>query len=184
MISKKNYRLLLFSAFFTFSFCLSGFAENLSYDAGGIRFSVPEDWEKAVPSSQMRLYEFTIPSREKIGQPAEMTVFYFGPGQGGSVQSNIDRWVGQFNTAENPSVPVLGKKKVRDMEVTTLFVEGTYVSAMPMMARMPLKEYAMYGAVVEGPKGLVFFKLTGPRVTVQSAQEGFENLVNSFVPVP
>ena len=37
-----------------------------------------------------------VGSRGASAGDAETVVFYFGPGQGGGVESNIARWAGQF----------------------------------------------------------------------------------------
>ena len=36
------------------------------------------------------------------------------------------------------------------------------------------------GAIVEGPEGLVFFKLTGPAATVRSASAEFDAMLHSL----
>jgi hypothetical protein len=42
--------------------------------------------------------------------------------------------------------------------------------------------YRLLGAIVEGPQGSVFFKLTGPENTVKSAKDGFDALLQSIKP--
>jgi len=41
-------------------------------------------------------------------------------------------------------------------------------------------DYALLGAIVETPGGPWFFKMTGPRATVEAARRGFDDLVDSF----
>ena len=63
-------------------------------DAGTeIDFDLPAGWQSEPPTSSMRLAQATIPGPQGNGQ---LAVFYFGPGGGGDVDSNIQRWVGQM----------------------------------------------------------------------------------------
>ena len=79
----------------------------------------------------MRAATYTIPAAEGDTEGAECAVFYFGPGAGGDVVSNIDRWVGQF---EPTSGPDKASKQVNGMEVTTVRIGGAYLNPSgPMM---------------------------------------------------
>jgi hypothetical protein len=40
--------------------------------------------------------------------------------------------------------------------------------------------YALLGAIVEGPAGRVFFKLTGPQKTVDASKAEFENMLKTL----
>ena len=63
--------------------------------AASLKFDVPAGWVSKTPSSSMRVAEFTLPKVASDAEDATVTVYYFG-GQGGSVQANIDRWIGQM----------------------------------------------------------------------------------------
>jgi len=53
----------------------------------------------------------------------------------------------------------------------------------PMMQVTGKKDdYRLLGAIVEGPQGLVFFKMTGPKNTMESAEAGFYALLKSIKP--
>ncbi|OLB41753.1 MAG: hypothetical protein AUI04_06380 [Candidatus Rokubacteria bacterium 13_2_20CM_2_64_8] len=47
-----------------------------------LTWTAPSEWTKEKPSSPLRRGQYRIPGP---GGPAECTVFYFGPGQGGDV---------------------------------------------------------------------------------------------------
>ena len=70
----------------------------------GISVSVPDGWV-IVPPSGMRLAEYALPGigNEQNAADASLTVFYFGPNQGGSVEANIERWYGQFSQPDGGS---------------------------------------------------------------------------------
>jgi len=63
---------------------------------------VPPAFQARQPSSSMRLAEFTVP--ESGAPPAEVVVYYFGEGQGGSVEANIARWSAQFTGPDGSPV--------------------------------------------------------------------------------
>lgn len=145
--------------------------------AAGIRWTVPSRWSEH-PPRQMRVATYMIPAAEGDDEGAECAVFHFPGGQGGDLEANIDRWLGQF---ENIDRPVRATKKVGDLPVTTIAVGGTYLApGGPMMQSQGKKEnYRLLGAIIEAPEGLVFFKLTGPAGTVAAAEKEFESLVGS-----
>jgi hypothetical protein len=114
---------------------------------------------------------------------AECGVYYFGPGQGGSVSANIDRWKGQFLTAAGkPAEAKIATRKVHGLTMTTLDTSGAYTGmGGPTAPGGPAKPaYRMLGAIVEGPGGNIFIKFTGPVKTIAANQPKFEALLASF----
>jgi hypothetical protein len=126
----------------------------------------------------MRVATYMIPPADGDSDGAECAVFFFGTGQGGDVQSNINRWLGQF---ENAGKPEQSSKDVNGLHVTLVSVSGTYLApGGPMMQSQGKKaDYRLLGAIIEAPEGAVFFKLTGPLKTVGSAEKEFDSLVSS-----
>ena len=57
------------------------------------------------PTRPMRAATYRIPAAKGDTEGAELAVFYFGQGQGGAVDANVKRWVGQFQTADGKPVP-------------------------------------------------------------------------------
>ncbi len=49
-----------------------------------------------------------------------------------------------------------------------------------MAGAKPAPGYRLIGAIVEGPGGSVFFKLTGPAKTIAAQQKNFEQLLTSI----
>jgi hypothetical protein len=146
--------------------------------AGGIRFSPPAAW-KSQGDRPMRAATYAAPAAEGDREPAELAVYYFGAGQGGGVEDNLKRWTSQFQNAGKPNIR---KQTIRGLSVTTIDLSGTYVAASgPMMAKKETKPgYRLLGAIVEGPKGPVFFKFTGPEKTVAAHQGNFQALIKSI----
>lgn len=153
--------------------------------AGGVRWEVPDAFVTERPASSMRAAQYRVPRASGDDQDAQITVFYFGPGQGGAVQDNIDRWVGQVTQPDGrPSSEVArtDRRTVNGMQVTTVTVEGRLGGGgMPGMPPTPsIENGQLLGAIVEGPNGPVFFKMTGPTATVTAARGAFDELIGSF----
>jgi hypothetical protein len=144
----------------------------------GIRWSVPKRWAEQ-GQRPMRVATYSVPASEGDTEASECAVFYFGNDQGGTVDQNIDRWIGQFETS---SVPSRASKDINGMKVTLVQIAGAYLApGGPMMQSTGKKEnFRLLGAIVEGPEGSVFYKLTGPAKTVTAAEGEFNALVDSI----
>ena len=149
---------------------------------GPLRWVAPEGWTANKPASTMRLAEYTITGADGA-EPATVTVFYFGRGQGGDVGMNVDRWVGQFTTAEGGSAKESAKRDVKTidgMKVHTVDASGTYNAGMAGGNQPPKPNQRMLGAIVETEVGRYFFKLVGPKEGVDAQASNFEAFLNSF----
>lgn len=144
----------------------------------GVTWKVPARWTMG-SEKPMRAATYIVPAADGKGEPAECAVSFFGSGQGGMVDANIDRWVGQF---ENPVPPSKSEREINGLKVTTVGIGGTYLGMGGMaMESSPKKEnYRLLGAIIEAPEGLVFFKLTGPGPTVADAEKEFDAMIGSL----
>lgn len=145
--------------------------------AGGVEWKVPARWEQGAGSA-MRVATYAVPAA-KGADKAECAVFFFGSGQGGSVDANVERWSKQFEGTPRPersAAPVAG------LRVTRVQLAGTYLApGGPMMQSTGKRPGTrLLGAIVEAPEGNVFFKLTGPAASVAAAQADFDGLVGSI----
>lgn len=119
---------------------------------------------------------------------SELSVFYFGPGQGGAVDANVTRWLGQMKQADGSDTAAQAKRdetKVNGIEVATVEAHGTYSGgmAMPGMPQSePIANAIMLGAIATGPQGPVFFKLVGPAEAVERARAAFTAMISSLHP--
>jgi hypothetical protein len=149
---------------------------------GPIRAKVPAEWIEQTPSSSMRKAQYALPKAEGDSEDGELTVFYFGLGQGGSVEANIDRWIGQISQPDGSSSKDKAKttrKEVLALPVTLVDVGGTYSAGM-MSPGPPRPGYRLMGAVVETSEGPWFFKLVGPEKTIAKWAPSFDFFVGSF----
>jgi hypothetical protein len=153
----------------------------LGESGAGVQWVMPPSW-KAEAQRPMRLATY------RAGSDLECGVYYFGPGQGGSVDANLDRWIGQYLQADgkpSKAAAKILKRTVHGLPVTTVDVSGAYTgmggpTAQPGPA-MP--GYRLLGAIAEGPQGSIFFKFTGPSATVAANEPAFEKMIASLAPV-
>jgi len=152
-------------------------APALAESAGGVEWNAPPGW-KAQPQRPMRAATYAVPAAPGDKEDGECAVFYFGPGQGGGVEANLQRWISQFETTAKPQT---AKKTIGGLAVTTIDLSGTYLaSAGPMAPTKTSKPgYRLWGGIVEGPQGAVFFKFTGPAKTVAGNQAAFDKMLAS-----
>jgi hypothetical protein len=146
--------------------------------AAGVKWTMPKRWTLAEARS-MRVATYKVPPAGGDAEGGECGVFFFGSAQGGDVESNIARWVGQF---ENPGKPARSSRTVNGLAVSLVHVTGNYLApAGPMMQPTGTKgDHALLGAIVAAPQGSVFFKFTGPRKTVDAAKADFDAMVGSI----
>lgn len=135
----------------------------------------------------MRLATYMIPHAAGDAENGECGVYYFGPGQGGSVEANLDRWIGQFVQADgkpSKTAAKVEKRTLHGLKVTTVDVSGAYTGMGGPMAQTgkPVPGYRLLGAVVEGPQGSIFFKFTGPAKTTAQNQAAFNKMLDSMSP--
>lgn len=145
--------------------------------AGGgseIGWVKPDAWEKVDHPSTMRKATFKIPKVEGDAEDAEMSVTQVG----GGIEANIKRWEGQFEGSPESKTE---KKKIADWEVTIVSIEGTFKSGGPMMGGSgeSKEDWALLAAIVN-TEPAHFFKMTGPKKTVNAARGDFDSFVASF----
>jgi hypothetical protein len=155
--------------------------------AAGIKWTASAHWSlESEGPARMVVYKATYKVPAAAGDPeaGECSVYFFGAGQGGGVQANLDRWSGQFQTPGGQPIanPKTQKQTIAGFAVTTVDITGTYMqSSGPMMAAKEAKpNYRMISAVVEGKQGNIFFKFTGPKKTVTAAEADFNTMLKSL----
>jgi len=173
---KLKQSIWVFALFFG---CAAGAAESpATFKASEFTFTRPAGWETVETTSQMRKAQFKV-SDANAKEPAEVIFFYFGAGNGGGVQANVDRWFGQF---KEPKDQIKGKTEeatISGHKVTFVQAEGAYVSGMPGGATSPKPDYALAGAILESALGNVFVRMTGPRELVKKTFPAFKKMIES-----
>jgi len=149
---------------------------------GELRLKAPEGWQSERPASSMRVSQYQLPAAEGDSEPGSLVVFYFGPGQGGSTNANIERWIGQMQQpGGTPSKDSATETQtVNGLKVTLLDVSGTYTGGdMAGGAGQVKPNFRMRAAVIDTPKGAYFIKLVGPKKTIDRWDQGFQEFIKS-----
>ena len=152
---------------------------------GDLQYKVPAGWVKEQPTSSMRAAQFRLPREAGDAEDGSLVIFYFGPGQGGSTQANLDRWVAQFEQPDGSPSKEKAKTSsmtVNGMNVSLLDLSGTFTAEMNPGAgdRQNKPQSRMLAAVVETAKGPYFVKLVGPLKTIDKWEPEFTAFLNSF----
>ena len=160
-------------------FCSAGvYGES----AAGVHWTAPSGWKTEAPQP-MRAATYTVTAVPGDKANAECGVFFFGAGQGGTVDANIERWKGQFKDAAGKPAPakIVRRPPNKGITITTIDTSGQYSGlGGPFSSGLPVPGYRLLGAVVESSGGNIFVKFVGPTKTVFANQAKFEQLLNSF----
>ena len=155
----------------------------IAESVAGLSWTAPAGWKTERPANSMRAATYSMAPAAGDRDPAECVVYFFGPGQGGSVEANMDRWKDQVRgPGGKPAEAKIARRTIHGLTVTTIDTSGDYNGMNgPMTPRPMLKPgYRLMGAIVEGPQGNVFLKFSGPAATVGANARRFEQLLESF----
>jgi hypothetical protein len=158
-------------------------ALSLTAHAAGLTFTAPAGWKAVPTSSSMRVAQYGLPRAAGDTEDAELVVYYFG-GSGGTVEANIDRWVGQMQQPDGRPSSAVAKRQsrtVNGLKVTLVDVPGTYVAEMTpgSTQRHNSANFHLRAAVIETTNGPYFIKLIGPAKTVAASEKQFEAFLGS-----
>jgi hypothetical protein len=155
-------------------------ADPTSFTVGSFTFKRPTAlaWVAVDPSGMRKAQLFAGDAKDPTKR-AEIVFFHFGPGMGGGVDANIQRWLGQFTPTKKDLVPIIEKAEVKGVKLTRVRAEGTFASGMPGGPTTPQPDFALLGIILESPNGDVFIKMTGPAEVVKANAQTFEDLVKS-----
>ncbi|MHC5024814.1 MAG: hypothetical protein ACYTGG_13075 [Planctomycetota bacterium] len=139
----------------------------------------PGTWIWHPPQNRMRTANWTIPGRDGSDM-AELVVFAFPAGDGGTREQNIQRWASRFRAPDGAAVePVTRELEVAGLPVTLVELIGDH---MKMGAAWFTPDQMLLGGIVERSEGMVFIRLTGPTATVEAHRAAFERLILGLRP--
>lgn len=136
--------------------------------AAGLTIPVPDGWQEVPPANPMRLAQLEIP-----GEPEPTTITFITTG--GDVQANLNRWAAQFTGGGEPS---FDQQTVEGLTIHTAEMDGTYTN----IGEAPREGFALRGAVVEGPEGNLFIKMTGPAAQIEAESDAFYEMLEGIRP--
>jgi hypothetical protein len=133
----------------------------------------------------MRVAEWSLPKTAGDAEDAILTLYFFGASQGGNVQANLDRWIGQMaqpDGRQSKDVAKTSSLTSHGLKVTFVDVTGTYVAEVTPGSTEHFNKpgFRQCAAVVETPGGPYFVKLTGPEKTVAKWQDSYTAFLKSL----
>jgi hypothetical protein len=142
---------------------------------GPFSIAIPAGWSQKPVTSDMRAGELVV------GDNASLVIYYFGESGAGSLQDNLDRWIGQFQQPDGKDSKAVAKveqTKLAGQEATTVSLAGRFVAeAMPGGEAHDNADYALLAAIVASPQGPFYFKLVGPKKVVDANADKFRGML-------
>jgi hypothetical protein len=147
----------------------------------GLTGQIPAAWESRPPSSSMRLAQYRVPGAAGAAD-AELILYFFGQGQGGSAEANIARWQSQFSNPDgSPVTPRVEKLDAGGVPVTEVELRGSYARSVGMgQATAPRPDQVLLAAIVATERGNVYVQLHGASSTVDAARPAFDAFVRGL----
>lgn len=141
----------------------------------GYKTTVPAGWTSRAPSSSMRLAEYATDG-------ADVVVYFFGKGQGGNVEANLERWKAQFSTSDGSPVPELvTRDSTGAFPITFAEYRGTYARGVGAGDPAQVKPGQMLlAAVAETPEGTLFIQMFGPVAGVSAHGDELRKFVRTL----
>lgn len=153
----------------------------------GLKSKVPATWKEKTPESRMQAFHYVIPKAEGDKHDGAMIIFFFGPGGGGGVKANVERWKGMIKPPEGKSIDDVCKVdelKVGEVKVTMIDATGTYTHKMrpfdPNEEGEKRPDYRLIGIVFESPNGPYFFRVIGPAKTIGANKKALDEFIKGF----
>jgi len=135
-------------------------------------------WIEHPPSGMGRIANYTVPGRDG-NEAAYIVIYYFGQGQGGTVEGNISRWQSQFQTDEDGQAPepIVNRFEVNSYPVTTVDISGHWKEMGAVAFKM---DQQFFAAIVELPEGNVFIRFVGNIKTVSANKDEFLEMIRGI----
>ncbi len=153
----------------------------------GLKSRTPASWKKFPPANRMRAYQFQVPRADGDKTDADLVIFFFGTGSGGSAEDNLKRWKSQFRPPQGKTIEQasqVDKLKVGAVNLTYLDIQGTYLEKFPPFDPnakiITRKNYRSLSVYFDSPNGPYFIRLTGPAKTVDQHKKGFDGWLKAF----
>lgn len=155
--------------------------QKLELADGRLVLEVPSRWKRELPRVRIIEVELTVPPKEtegdEKGEDADACRLTIMP-SGGSIEANIDRWMGQFKQPDGKSsreAAKIEKKEYDGLAVHLVDLAGTFLDRRGPFAPAQEKEnHRMLAAIIETDgAGNYFVKFTGPAETVEHNAAAF-----------
>lgn len=150
---------------------------SATLQVGELAFAAATPWKVSGEKRPMSAGTITLPGKD--GGPELSAVFYhFGPGQGGDLNSNIQRWEAMFTAEPAPKTAKeefdFGKEKA-----TLVSISGTYTGSRFSPEKEPRQDWLLLAAVLPSAEGDVYVRFVGPSAAVAGAKEEFKKMLQT-----
>lgn len=150
--------------------------------SGAVSVTAPAGWVKKEPMSNIIEAEYSIPPVGGDEMAGRLTAM----GAGGSLEDNVNRWIGQFAGPGGAAAkPQRDKTTVEGAQIEIVDLSGAYKDSMgggPFSGGKTVtrENYRMLGAIIQtNSKGNYFLKLYGPKATIDASAPAFHEMVKS-----
>ena len=160
-------------------------AFTLAAPLATLKFDAPADWVSKAPSSSMRVAEWSLPKAAGDAEDAILTLYFFGASQGGNVQANLDRWIGQMaqpDGRQSKDVAKTSSLTSHGLKISMVDVTGTYVAEVTPGSTDHFNKpnFRQRAGYIDTPGGPYFVKLVGPAKTVDKWNDSFEAFLKTL----
>jgi hypothetical protein len=153
-------------------------------EVAGLRFAVPEGWERVEATSPVRAAQFRIPRAGRKQEDGELILLQYGVRKGGTALDFAQRWYAQFTEPDgraSKEAASVTRRSVNGLTVEVIDLAGTYRPAMGPMEHRVKPNWRLLGAVVEdGDRGPWYWRAVGPAETMEKAKAGFDALIGTL----
>lgn len=174
-----------------------GGARGVLVEIDDLRARTPSTWAEIEPVQPPRIRQFVLPGG--LEDDAELSIFHYGRGYGGDIETNIERWKSSFEpphdqptgqpAAEDPAPTIddfttVNTYRTSSVRVTIVDVRGTYLHRdRPLDTRSDperRRDHRLIGVVFQSRHGPYFLRLVGPAPTVDRHEQAFLRWLRAF----
>jgi len=148
-----------------------GWSDSSLIKVGSLNLKIPSEWKQEQPTSDMRAGQFAITAAD--GQKIEYIVFHFGGG-GGDANSNINRWVNQFDPEGRTHKTTTGDSS--NGKYNMVDIQGTFNKTVgpPMMGKTtPVANSRVIAVILDNEAGSYYIKLIGLIDNIEKIKSDF-----------
>jgi hypothetical protein len=158
----------------------SALGQPLPAKGGELAMTPPTGWKVEQPTSSMRRAQLRLPSATTGIDDGELVVFFF-PGQGGSVDANIDRWAREWTVPGGDPLAALKRstRTVNGLVVHHVDLVGEWSGGMNTKGGKRAG-WRLLAAIVETANGPWFLKLVGPEATLAHWEPSWQAFVDGL----
>ncbi|NCW28076.1 MAG: hypothetical protein EBV83_07280 [Verrucomicrobia bacterium] len=149
--------------------------QPVAFRVGSLLFDRPEGWTWVKPEGSFRAaqLEKSGPNKTRL----LMTFSRFADGTGGTVQANIDRWIGQFSQTSSPAD--VRSISTSSCPLTFVKIGGSLKGGIPGGPEKETPNALLLGAILEPEGEMIVVKMAGPTVGLSGEERAFFGMISA-----